>query len=372
MVAWDVSLGVNGLARLIDANANRAREALRVLEDLARFTLDDPALCGGLKALRHDLRAAVDGLAALGIDRGMLLANRDTEGDVGTGIDTAGETRRAGLRDVALAAGGRLSEALRAIEESTKALGRAAGDESAAASRGFETLRYRAYTLEQQLALALGAGRTPQWRLCVLVTGSMCAREWMEVAEGAIEGGADCLQLRERELPDRELLARARALVELARPQRVAVVINDRPDVALLAGADGVHLGQTDLPVQAARRLGGDRLLIGASTTNLDQARAAVRAGADYCGVGPMFPTKTKEKATAGPAYLRDYLADPVLAARPHLAIGGITPDNISGLASSGCRGIAVSAVVCAAKDPAAVCRALLAGLRSGTDPVPA
>jgi thiamine-phosphate pyrophosphorylase len=363
-----VSLAVNGLARLIDANANRAREALRVMEDLARFTLDDPGLCGGLKTLRHELRAALDSLGELGLDRGTLLANRDTEHDVGTAIGTPQEARRVGLRDMALAAGGRLTEALRAIEEATKALG---GDGADLAS-DVEALRYRAYTLEQQLALALGSDRAPQWRLCVLITASLCSRPWAEVAEAAIEGGADCLQLREKALPDRDLLERARTLVSMARPRRVAVVINDRPDLALLAGADGVHLGQTDLPVQAARRFGGDRLLIGLSTTNLDQARDAVRAGADYCGLGPMFPTNTKEKpAIAGPAYLRDYLADAGLAARPHLAIGGITPENAAELAREGCLGFAVSAAVCAAKDPASACRDLLGALRPRAEPVP-
>lgn len=342
------------LARLVDANANRAREALRVMEDIARFVLDDAEMCGTLKRMRHDLRAAVEGF----VDRGMLLASRDTEHDVGASISTPAEGQREGLRDVALAAGARLTEALRAIEEAAKALGHRASV--------FESLRYRAYTAERRLALALATGRCPQWRLCVLISESLCThRPWLEVAADAIEGGADCVQLREKSLDGRELLTRARALVELGRVRGAAVVINDRPDVALLAQADGVHVGQTDLPVEEVRRIAGDRLLVGVSTTNLDQARAAVRSGADYCGVGPMFASSTKEKAVAGPAYLRAFLADPALNQRPHLAIGGITPDNAPELAAAGCRGFAVSSAVCSARDPASECRMLLAALAS-------
>jgi thiamine-phosphate pyrophosphorylase len=178
------------------------------------------------------------------------------------------------------------------------------------------------------------------------------------------------VQLREKALEGGELLARARRLVEIVREVRgeeraglPAVVVNDRPDVALLAGADGVHLGQTDLPIAEVRRLAGFRLLVGVSTANLEQARAAVRGGADYCGVGPMFATRTKDKPVlSGPEYLRGYVGDPATSLRPHLAIGGITPENVGRLYEVGCRGIAVSAVVCGAEDPAGVCRALLGG----------
>lgn len=343
------------LHRIIDANANRAREALRVMEDTARFALENAELSAGLKGLRHDLRAALE---AAGLDRGLLLASRDTPRDVGTGISTPAEGGRAGLRGSALAAGARLTEALRTIEESVKALGLDA--------KTIEGLRYRAYDLERSLGLALGAGTSPQWALCVLVTEALCRHHpWEEVARLAVRGGADCLQLREKTLPDSELLRRARELVRIGRAAGAAVIINDRPDLALLAGADGVHLGQEDLPVEEVRRLAGFRLLVGVSTANTGQALAAVRAGADYCGAGPMFPTSTKDKPViSGPAYLREYLADPILNARPHLAIGGINAENASELAAAGCRGVAVSSAVCAAADPDAACRRLLDALR--------
>jgi thiamine-phosphate pyrophosphorylase len=338
---------VNPLFRILDANANRAREALRVMEDAARFGLDDAGLMERLKQIRHGLRDALDQPA---LDRGLLMASRDVEHDEGRGVKTPQEASRSGLHDVAAAAAARLGEALRSLEEAAKAVG-------ADAAR-LERLRYEAYTVEKELLLALGHGGCPQWRLCVLISESLCRRPWEEVARAAIAGGADCLQLREKELADRELLRRATRLVTIAAGS--AVIINDRADIALVAGATGVHLGQEDLQVEPVRRLVGFRLLVGVSTANLDQARAAARAGADYCGVGPMFETSTKHKPVLnGPAYLREYLADPVARQRPHLAIGGITPENISRLREVGCRGVAVSSAVCSSGEPEAACREL-------------
>ncbi len=346
-------------ARIIDANANRAREALRVMEDAARFLLDDPALSAELKGLRHDLRAALD---ALPLDPGFLLASRDTPGDVGASLTTDAESRRGSAADVAAAAAKRLTEALRSIEESAKTL-------AEGGSARFERLRYRAYSAERALLLAVAAPAAPQWRLCVLITESLCARPWAEVAAAAIDAGADCVQLREKSLDSRALLERARTLVALAAG-RAAVIINDRPDIALLSGADGVHLGQTDLGVQDARRLAGFSLLVGVSTASIEQARAALRDGASYCGVGPMFPTPTKHKDTiGGPAYLREYLAhEPPLP--PHLAIGGINRRTVEEVISAGARGIAVSAAVCAAEDPGRAAQDLLAALRRPPPPI--
>lgn len=354
-------------ARIIDAGANRAREALRVMEDLARFVLDDQPLSAELKSIRHGLTQALAALEPLGLDRPALLAARDTPGDVGTATKTPAESRREDLSGVAAAAGSRLTEALRSIEECAKAL--PAED----AARAVEALRYRAYDADRRLGLALAPGaRAPQWRLCVLITESLCRHHpWERVARLAVDAGADCLQLREKSMDAGELLARARRLADIARagPRRAHVIVNDRPDVALLAGADGVHVGQSDLPADAVRRLAGPRLLVGVSTATIDQARAAARAGADYCGCGPMFHTTTTHKPVlSGPGYLRQYLADPVTTRVPHLAISGITPQNARALAELGCRGVAVSSAVCASPDPAGVCAEIVRVLAGSTD----
>lgn len=338
--------GAREVGRILDAATNRAAEALRVMEDAARFLLDDRPLTAEIKQLRHDLRAAAP-----------IRRARDTPGDVGTSVSTSGELSRSTARDVIAAACGRLQEALRSLEEWTKL-----GPRDATV---YESARYRAYTLEQRL---LDAFPSPfvGWRLCLLLSESVCTRPWRDVARNAIDAGADCIQLREKDLSDRELLARARTLVELAAG-RADIIINDRPDIALAAGAQGVHLGQTDLPLEDARALAADRLLIGVSTSNLDEAIAA--QAADYCGVGPLFPSTTKAKpALSGPNYLRAYLAHkPQLP--PALAISGITPRSIDELHAAAHNrpfGVAVSSYICAAEDPAGATRAILSPLSPG------
>lgn len=348
--------------RIVDASANRAREAARTLEDVARFALGDAALVERLKALRHAVTQRATALAGSPL---ALLAARDTASDVGAAATTGAESSRASLRDVVLAAGSRLTEALRTLEECAKV------ERSEHIAGAFKQLRYAAHDLGRDVALALGAARErcASWRLCVILTEALCARPWLETAKAALEGGADCLQLREKALPDRELLSRARALVELAHSQgQAAVVVNDRVDIALLAGADGVHLGRSDLPLAKARALAGEALVLGASVSSLEEARAAQRAGADCLGAGAMFPTTTKRKdAIAGPALLRELLAqEPPLPAV--LAIGGVSPSTLPALLeAAGGRpfGVAVCSCVCAAADPAAVCAQLLDTLRA-------
>lgn len=343
------------LSRMIDANANRCREGVRALEDVARFALDDAAACAEAKAIRHDLRAALD---ALPVARSALVGARDTSGDVGTAVTTGGERSRSGLADIAAAGAARAGEALRVIEESAKTLG--------ADGSPFEALRYRVYELERAVVGSLLA-RAPQWALCVIVSRDLCAgREPEDVVGEAIDGGADCIQVREKTLGGRAFAEIARRVVAAARPRGVAVIVNDRADVALAAGADGVHLGQGDLSVADARRVLGAGAIVGVSTTSMTEARSAVDAGASYCGCGAMFATQTKASPNVvGPAYLRAYLAGERTAAVPHLAIGGVTPANVKELAAAGCRGVAVSRAVCAADDPAGVCRALRGALES-------
>ncbi len=353
--------------RIIDANANRAREALRVMEDAARFLLDDETLARPLKELRHALSQALAALPGGGASE---LAARDTPADVGTAITTPSEGVRPDTHAIVIAAGKRLGEALRSIEEYAKLVeadaartGKPIKQTPTVAAR-VETLRYHAYELEGRLVLALGTGRATQWKLCVIITESLCVHyNWLTVAHAAINAGADCVQLREKTPDSADLLARARLLVKLAREESahpVSVIINDRPDIALLAGADGVHVGQNDLSVGAVRRLAGFDLLVGLSTANILQAKRALHEGADYCGVGPMFPTTTKDKDhIAGPVYMRKY-AEHNPALPPHLAIGGITAERLPSVLEAGARGVAVSSSICGAKDPGAIVGAMV------------
>lgn len=340
--------------RILDANANRAREALRVLEDAARFLLEDAALAESAKQARHELTSALSLL-------GDLTRFRDAAGDVGRTIVTDGESERADVLAVTRAAGSRLGEALRSLEEYAKI------EDPAVAAR-IEQLRYQGYELDRRIRAGLRRP-VPQWRVCVLLTESLCRHDWRDVARSVIAAGVDAIQLREKSLPAAELLDRARWLVEAAGDE-TAIVVNDRIDVALAAGAAGVHLGQDDLPCRAARQIAGDRLLIGISTFSLEEARAAHRDGADLCGVGPMFETTTKVKEhLAGPEALARYVE---WGGLPHLAIGGITPERLPALVAAGGCGIAVSSAVCAAEDPGAVVEACQAQLAGGPAESPA
>lgn len=348
---------MSDVMRMIDANANRAREAMRVMEDAARFLLDDARLSEALKQLRHDFSVAMSMWSDL-------VLSRDTPHDVGTSISTPSESSRSDEREVVVAAGKRLSEALRVIEEYAKTK-----KEFQESSQTIEKLRYLGYELERQLVEAMGAIRRRQWHVCVLVTQSLCTRRaWRDVVQAILEVGREasdpkalCIQLREKELEGGELLDRAGWLVSQSKQAGVDVVINDRPDIAKLVQADGVHLGQSDLPVREARRIVGFKCMIGVSTSNLDEAKDALRDGADYCGVGPMFATTTKDKPVlAGPQYLREYMQWDKL---PHLAIGGINPSNLRELVAEGVRGVAVSSCVCSAESPGEVVQALLDGV---------
>jgi thiamine-phosphate pyrophosphorylase len=334
--------------RLLDANANRAREALRVIEDYARFVLDDAELCAALKQLRHDFATATGPFVAEAI------LHRDTPGDVGTTTKTASELSRKDKAHVVTAAGKRLGEALRTIEEFLKT-----ADPARAAS--IEQIRYRFYDIEHRLALTLRPAAcvfAENVRLYVLITESQCKRPWLDAAEQAILGGADCLQLREKDLESGELLRRARQFVELCRRHHVIGIINDRPDIALLSDADGVHVGQTDLPARDVRKLIGQRKLLGVSTHNLEQAKQAVRDGADYIGVGPVFRSPTKPRDFLPGLDFARAISEAKLPI-PAVAIAGITAENVDEVLKTGIHAVAVTASVPGCSDPRAAAGAL-------------
>lgn len=346
-------------ARIIDASANRAREALRVIEDYCRFVLDDAFLSRELKQLRHELAGT---LAALPAD--LLLQSRETLRDVGTSISTVREQERGSLLAVVQANLKRLQEALRSLEEFGKRL---PCQGLAHLGPTFEQLRYRGYTLERAILLGTSARqRLRNARLMVLLTGATCAAALDWTIQQAAAGGASIIQLREKELDDRRLLERARDVRRWTRQAGVLFILNDRPDIARLAGADGVHLGQDDLTVKDARRLVGPEMLIGVSTHNLEQVRQAVLDGASYLGVGPTFPSGTKEfAALAGVEFVRQARAETSL---PAFVIGGINADTIAAAAAAGARRVAVSQAVAQADDPRAAAAVLLQGLPPPTD----
>jgi len=345
----------SSVLRILDANLNRAREALRVIEDHARFVLDDADAAERVKIVRHGLRQIV---TAVGPDE--LLGARDILNDVGRDVKTADEQQRGSTDDVVRAAFGRLTEAARVLGEYGKLV-------SAAGADAAERLRYRTYELEQRIVLrGTLCAHVRRVRLYVILTEALCAREWHETAEAVLRGGAGCLQLRESRLSDAELLGRARRLRELTARHEALLVINDRPDIARLSGADGVHVGQDDLPVADARRIAGGSILVGKSTHTPEQFDAATAEEPDYLAVGPMFASTTKpQDHIAGPQTLAEVAKRTQI---PLVGIGGVTADNIEQVMRAGASCVCVCSAIIGEKDAEAAARRLLREAESAAD----
>ena len=334
--------------RVIDAAANRGLEGLRVVEDYVRFVLDDRHLTAHVKHLRHGLAAA---LATVSMPS--RLAARETLSDVGTGLATPSEQSRQGLAQVVAANFARLQQALRSLEEFGKLLDPEMAEK-------VKQLRYQTYTLHRAVQItASSLERLQNARLYVLIDGAPSQDAFAQRVRPLIEAGVHMLQLRDKRLDDRALLARARLLRGLTAGTGTLCIMNDRPDLATLAGADGVHLGQEDLAVKQARLIVGPDALIGVSTHSIEQARQAVLEGANYLGVGPVFPSGTKHfEEFPGLGLLRAVAAEIRL---PAFAIGGIDSQNVAQVRAAGFGRIAVSGAIQTAPDPAAAARQLLA-----------
>ena len=342
--------------RILDANFNRAREALRVAEDCGRFVLNDPAVTAMAKNMRSDLREV---LGAMPVQE--LVVSRDAPGDVGTELSSPTELRRKDITDVVTAACKRLTEALRTIEEYSKFV-------SPEQTRRFERMRYDSYTLEQRLLGRLWGGRRfADVSLYLLVSSKLVADRHGSVRDmvrAAIAGGVEAVQLREKasDTPDAVTLALAAELRELTDEMGKILIINDRPDIAAIVGADGVHLGQRDLPLAEARRLLRPGAIVGRSTHNIAQARAAVQEGADYVALGPVFDTETKDAGpTAGVEFLSEAVADPIVSTAPLVAIGGIDASNASQVIETGVGCLAVCGAICGSDDPKTATREIAA-----------
>lgn len=351
--------------RTIDANFNRAVEGLRVVEDHARFGLNDSFLAQQSKTLRHDLTTAVNALDPTGTR----LSARDTLADVGTAITAAQETVRDSPHNLAAANWQRTSQALRVIEEFAKLVG--------GKGAAFEKLRYQSYTLAKAFAATQRSERIWQGRsLYVLIDGQESPEKFAALVHELITAGVQVLQLRDKQLDDRRLLARGQQLRRLidehpSSEQKPLFIMNDRPDLAILSRADGVHVGQDEFPASEVRRLVGTEMQIGVSTHNIEQARAAVLAGANYIGCGPTFPSSTKQFAEfPGVSFLREVAAEVTL---PAFAIGGVNLENLPAVLATGFTRVAVSgAVVNAASTFEAACsiRRVLSSIPEGSKPL--
>jgi len=181
--------------------------------------------------------------------------------------------------------------------------------------------------------------------------------EFLERVEKALSGGVTIMQLREKDRTTREYISLAEKVHSIAQKYKVPLIIDDRTDVALAVGAEGVHLGQSDMPIDTARKIVGDKMIIGATTKTVEQALEACKNGADYLGVGAIYPTTTKVKTVLTSV---DTLKDIVKAVSvPVNAIGGLNKDNIDVLKGSGISGICAVSAIMKADDPQTAAREL-------------
>jgi thiamine-phosphate pyrophosphorylase len=334
--------------RIIDANFNRAREAIRVIEEFCRFGLNSTPLYERTKQLRHELSSAV-GL----LDARRLIANRDTIGDVGVGRTVEKQLQRESLEDCFTAACKRLTEALRALAEVMQT-------KNSSAAELIEILRYSAYTLEKDITLFSDTqGKFKKVRLYVVITSNEPS-DVLSLTKKCAAGGADCIQLRAKEIEDEDLYELTLKFMRICKDEGVIGVINDRIDIAVAAGADGVHLGQNDLSIRCARKLQTVPMIVGKSTHSIKQLRAACEELPTYVGLGSVFATTTKPSAQAvGLEYIEE--ATKILSETGiyGVAIGGISSKNVEKVLSAGADRIAVCSAVTESGDPAAACGAL-------------
>ncbi len=349
---------LEAIHRLIDANLDRGREGLRVLEDWARFGLDRADLVVRIKDLRQRL-----GL----LHHPSYKQARHTATDCSAGLAHPAQGQRRGADAVMAANAARVQEALRVLEEFGRLIDTALASEAA-------TLRYELYDIELDLLHASRNGdqrrRLLQGCHLYLITSPMENLE--PVVAAALEAGVRLVQYRAKpgssadpaqpsspELDDLLRLRQAEALRHLCHRHGALFIVNDRVDIALAVQADGVHLGQGDLPTAAARRLIGPDRLIGRSTHSIAQLRQAIREGCDYVGVGPVCATPTKPgREPVGLEYVSQAARESPL---PFFAIGGIDASTLPRVRAAGASRVAVVRAITAAADPGAATGGLLA-----------
>lgn len=327
------------LSRIVDANLNRAREGLRVVEEYVRFVLDDSSLSERLKGLRHQIKQIADCFPS-----DWLSSSRDTENDVGTAFTSTSEIERRDIAAVVSANIKRCQESLRSIEEYAKI-------ESEAASKIAKSLRYDLYTVERLLRLEdNGRQSIESARLYWLCDPAACRYEFEWTVKEAIAGGVQAIQLRDKHSTDRQRLLHARQLRHWTREAGILFIMNDRPDIARLSEADGVHVGQEELSIRDVRRIVGPRRLVGLSTHSIEQAKQAVTHGADYIGVGPLFPSETKSFDRHVGLELVKQVASEILV--PAFMIGGISLERLPSVLEAGGERVAVSHAISSSEDP--------------------
>ena len=307
--------------RILDAEINRISEGLRVIEDAARFTLDNKTLSSTARELRHKTRKEISH------SNSELISSRDSKNDIGLKISQEKKLdTKNGLMDLITANFKRIQEGLRSIEENLKVINRYK------MSKVYEQLRFDAYNLEKDFILEynkfLRFSPLNTDIYCITAEKFSKGRSNIEVVKSMINADIKIIQYREKEKTQKEKLSECIKIRQLTKDAGVTFIVNDDITLAQIIDADGIHLGQDDFPLPEVRTIIGEKMILGLSTHNPKQALDAIKAGADYIGVGPIHRTYTKENVCdpVGYKYLEWVIENINL---PFVAIGGIKLNNL-------------------------------------------
>tara|TARA_B100000579_G_scaffold419308_1_gene417761 strand:- start:399 stop:1436 length:1038 start_codon:yes stop_codon:yes gene_type:complete len=303
------------VARLIDANLNRAKEGLRVLEDWCRFGLDNKDFILKLKGFRHEL-----GLRHHSIYK----KARSAKTDKGAKISHPSQKDRNSTLDILFANSSRIQEALRVVEEFSRITDPSLSEKAS-------EIRFEIYQIEIDLLKFNGKFL----RQKILKEANICLitspkENLMEIIEEALEAGVKMIQYRNKLFSDKKKVLEAKEICQLCNKYKAIFLVNDSIELALATNADGIHLGQNDYPITIARELLGEDFLIGQSTNNIEQIKKAEQDGFDYVGLGPIFRSKNKQDKDIIGENL--YKEANKLSNIPCFAIGGINLSNIKNL----------------------------------------
>jgi len=325
----------NYILRIIDANCDRIGEGLRFLEEVARFIFNDATLSKQLKGMRHNIIKSVD---KFGLD---LISGRDSVNDVGARLKIS--SHRQSLTSLVIANAKRVEQGLRVMED----LAKLPELSPFLSSEVYQQARFSLYELERDLVSRLS--RRQKLSLLtglyvILDSQVLGERDIIDAAARVIEGGATIIQFRDKRSEKGQLLKTAQKIKKICKDSTTLFIINDHLDIALAVDADGLHIGQDDLPLSVVRKLLSIDKIVGCSTHTLRQAQKAVTEGADYIAIGSIFPTSTKSDATVvGLTQLkntRKHISVPIVA------IGGINRDNINKVFSAGADSAAVISAI--------------------------
>jgi len=335
------------IAQLIDANLDRAREGIRVIEDWCRFGLNRKDLVITLKNWRQELGAS---------HKENYKKARSIHTDSGAKLDHPFQKNRVQPLEVVFANCARAQEALRVLEEFSRG-------SNQQLSKISSRIRYGLYEIEKEILKASCKSRRKDLlhksKLCLVTTPHP---NLINTVYCAVKAGIKMVQYRSKKENDLDKVAQAKELVAICRKSNSLFIVNDRIDLALAVDADGVHLGQEDFPLDDAKRVLGEEKILGVSTHSIEQVQQAESQGWDYIGIGPIF--KSRSKPMTKPIGLKTLKEVSSTTRLPYFAIGGINEINIREVLANGATRVAVINAIMNAKDAGNASRNLLKELQ--------